>query len=83
MRQYDFQNLEQMSESQEIINFILIYGIHLILTSTHNLCFRVPTIYVLSRNMKNIRILYLKIFIFFFFFFFFFYVCGNFFSIFE
>ena len=29
---------------------------------------RVPTIYVLSRNMKNIRIFYLKIFIFFFFF---------------
>ena len=26
--------------------------------------FRVPTIYVLSRNMKNIRIFYLKIFIF-------------------
>ena len=30
-----------------------------VLTSTHN-----PTIYVLSRNMKNIRIFYLKIFIF-------------------
>ena len=26
---------------------------------------RVPTIYVFSRNMKNIRIFYLKIFIFF------------------
>ena len=35
---------------------------------------RVPTIYVLSRNMKNIRIFYLKIFIFF---------SGKIFSIFE
>ena len=44
------------------LGFTGVYIIFLISAQKHRLW--VPTIYVLSRNMKNIRIFYLKIFIF-------------------
>ena len=44
------------------LGFAGVYIIFLISTQKHRLW--VPTIYVLSRNMKNIRNFYLKIFIF-------------------
>ena len=71
-----------------LYNVVFIIIIFIISAQKHRLWYafkpprRVPTINVWSRNMKNIRIFYLTIFIFFFFFFFFFFD-GKIFNIFE